>query len=170
MYCRNCKTTIDTKYIIYRGFDMNFCSKNCRLHIEEAIIKIDPSITKFTEWASVSGVTPLSNETCYYNDHKRNSPLPKTISIFKSLDIIEYPSIIDIDYYDSSSENSFDLKYVNKHHYDSCSENSFDLKYVNKHHYDTVLDKIYNIFNYTTSYSLKLIDIINNSVMFFYKS
>ena len=152
MYCRNCKTTIDTKYIIYRGFDMNFCSKNCRLHIEEAIIKIDPSITKFTEWANVSGVTPLSNETCYYNDHKRNSPLPKTISIFKSLDIIEYPSIIDIDYYDS------------------CSENSFDLKYVNKHHYDTVLDKIYNIFNYTTSYSVKLIDIINNSVMFFYKS
>ena len=46
----------------------------------------------------------------------------------------------------------------------------FDLKYVNKHRHDTVLDEIYNIFNYTTSCSVKLVDIINNSVMFFYKS
>lgn len=130
MYCRNCKTTIDTKRIIYRGFDMNFCSNNCRLCIEKAIIKIDPSITKFTDWASVSALTPLSNEMCYYNVRKRNSLLPITISIFKSL----------------------------------------DLKYFNKHHYNTVLYEIYNIFNYTTSYSLKLIYIINNSLMFFYKS
>jgi hypothetical protein len=133
---------------------MNFCNNNCRLHIEEAIIKIDPSITKFTEWASVSGDTSLSNDMCYYNDRKRNSLLPKTISVFKSLNIIEYPliPIIDIDYHDS------------------CSENSYDLKYVIKHRYDTVVDEIYYIFNYTTSYSVKLIDIINNSVMFFYKS
>jgi len=133
---------------------MNFCSKNCRLRIEEAIIKIDPSITKFTEWASVSDERPLSNETCYYNDRKRNSLLPKSKSLFKSLNIIEYPliPIIDINYYDS------------------CIENSFDLKYHNKYHYDTVIDEIYNIFNYTTSCSVKLVDIINNSVMFFYKS
>ena len=154
MYCRNCKTAIDTKRIIYRGFDMNFCSNNCRSCIEEAIIKIDPSITKFTEWASVSGETLLSNEMCYYNDRKRNSLLPKSKSLFKSLNIIEYPliPIIDINYYDS------------------CIENSFDLKYHNKYHYDTVIDEIYNIFNYTTSCSVKLVDIINNSVMFFYKS
>ena len=159
MYCRNCKTAIDTKRIIYRGFDMNFCSNNCRLRIEEAIIKIDPSITKFTEWASVSDERPLSNETCYYNDRKRNSLLPKSKSLFKSLNIIEYPliPIIDIEYHDYMM-------------YESSSENMIDLKYVKKHHHDTVVDEIYNIFNYTTSCSVKLVDIINNSVMFFYKS
>jgi hypothetical protein len=185
MHCSNCTNLINTNHAIYRGFDMNFCSVECRSCFEMAIIKIDPTITKFKEWANISNTNTTPVPT-----------ISKSTSLFKLANIIHYSnsepilthSVLDNDIQFESYELSnitnsciIDLKDIklceNSNANTTMTKSRSDNTIMNRDMYKIVNNKKYgntynnaidDIYNYSTSCTIKIIDIINNSVTFLY--
>ena len=82
MLCNYCNNTIFKKSNIYKGYDMDFCSIQCRINVSEQIYKFDPKTLNYNNWSSM-----------YDNpENSGNSSLKKTYSIRKELssNTIEY--------------------------------------------------------------------------------
>lgn len=96
--CDYCNNKIESKKTIFKGFDCNFCSKNCREIVKNFNIKRDVTLSNYKLW---------------FNSKPTKTTIPSTIKRTQSIiDLQLKYNIINIininnDDYDNNDHNNF---------------------------------------------------------------
>ena len=67
MQCDKCNSPISPKSVVYKGFDLNFCSDECREEITKVNLEVDPDINDCEKWVKIN--SPKKNEEIHNNSY-----------------------------------------------------------------------------------------------------